>query len=138
MDSLSLYVLSFKPEMAAWPIGAQRLSSEESPTQAACSLPLDTSHPRSPRTLLHTGFHWDGMRSRRVLESYLLLGEKDIFMVGFRFLWENRTTFSREFLEFGRQRSAGTLVRGACGPHLPHHTPAPFLWLINQGGLLSQ
>lgn len=61
VDSLSLYVLSFKPEMAAWPIGAQLLSSGEIPTQAACSLPLETSHPRSPGTLLHTGvpLGWD-------------------------------------------------------------------------------
>lgn len=41
-----------------------------------------------------------------------MLGEWDIFTVGFRFLWEKRTTFRREFLEFGRQRSAG-MSRGA-------------------------
>lgn len=77
------------------------------------------------------------MRSRRVLQSYLSLGEKDIFVAGFRFLWENRTTFSREFLEFGRHRSAGTLVRGAGGPHLPHHTPAN-LPLVDQSGWIIE
>lgn len=80
---------------------------------AAPALPyscVDPNGPRSPETIGLTGVA--GMRCHRVLESHLLLGEWDIFTVGFRFLWEKRTTFSREFLEFGRQRSAG-MSRGA-------------------------
>lgn len=127
--------------MAAWPSGAQLLSTEDFKntiaTGSARALPhrwvgLDGASSgwtrgRSPLA----GVAGGGMRSRGVLESHLLLGEQDIFMAGFRFLWENRTTFSREFLEFGRKRSAGM-------SRLPHHTQAASLWPINRGKLVHE
>ena len=78
------------------------------------------------------------MRSRRVLESYLLLGEQDIFMVGFRFLWENRTTSGREFLEFGRQICWHEPRCVALVAHIYHITHQQPSWLVSQGRLLNE
>lgn len=114
--------------MAAWPSGAQLLSSEDT-VHYSCSCfilqlcryqPSQVTWDRPPCRC-----HWDGIRCHRVLD--LLLGERDIFAVGFRFLWEYRTTFSREFVEFGRQRSAGMnhyawrlLPVATLGHHITH------------------
>lgn len=49
-------------------------------------------------------------------------------MVGFRFPWETGLS-TGNFWSLG-DRSAG-MSRGACCPHLPHHTSTTFLRLIN-------
>lgn len=66
--------------MAALPVGAQLLSSEEGSTQAACSLPLDTAHPRSPGTLHHMGFTGMGCVGIGVFWSLICCWVKRIFL----------------------------------------------------------